>query len=126
MEPIITKGRFDEASAMYPPNAYTKFIYNHFSKSGIQEGFKIGDVVFYLLAASFITGFVATVIDGPRTIIAAVTYFYVCLLILIVPAIFIAFIMNRNRIKNIIEELGITDEEYNTLLDIYYPNRPGR
>lgn len=122
-EPIITKGRFDEASAMYPPNAYTRFIYDHFSKGTTREGLLLGNLALYILGGLFAVGFIGTVANAPRALIGTVTYAYAVILTIVVLCIFIAYIMNNNRLKNIIEELGITAEEYNELVELYYPKK---
>jgi len=121
MMSYITKDEFDLASAQYPPNAFVKFIYRHFSKAEAYRPFQLGNLLLYILISLFAAGFTATVAEWPRPLIATVTFVYAILLAVIVISISIAYSINNSRLKKIIKLLGITAEEYNELVEYYYP-----
>ena len=115
----ITKEIFDKASNNHKPNWLIKFYWKYFSKDTIKLDRWVSRALLFNLILLFWLGFFCTVFEASRLTIGIPTIIYGVILILICIPGFIAFKMNQWRTKKIAKELGISIEDYNTLVLTY-------
>jgi hypothetical protein len=121
MEKInVTKERFDAASNNHKPNWLIKNYWRFFSKDTINTDKWVKRAFIISLMVLFFLGFFSTVFNASRLIIGVPTTIYGILLSLVVLPGFIAFKMNQGRTTKIAKELGVSLEEYNALVTLYY------
>lgn len=113
----ITKEEFDMANLKYPPNKWTEFAFRYFSKNRKPKDSWVGKTVQNILIGLFLVGFVGTVLDIPKVYIAIPVFIFTGSLIALAILISTAMIMNNIRIKRIRKFLGVTNDEYNALVD---------
>jgi len=116
----ISKEQFDAAYNKYPPNKWIKFAFKYFSTNTEKKDFGAKNTVLYVLLFFFIIGFFGTIFGLPVKIIGIATVAYTIILSVLVLYLFSAVILNNIRVNKIRKVLGITKEEYNNLVDIYY------
>jgi hypothetical protein len=125
----ITREEFLAIYNKYPPGRFVVFIYKHFSKEGTNKDLvpkvAISRIVVWILAISFIIGFVGTVISDftgkpMRTFIAIPTYSFAFVLVAVGVCMFTARTINNLRIRKIARKMGLPLYEYNKLADQYF------
>jgi len=108
-----------QAYANNPATKWIKFAFKYFSKSTEKENMKPGKAIVGILLSLFLVGFIATVLNLPRPVIAIATISYSIILAILVLFLFAAVMANNRRIKKVIKELGCTIQEWNKFVDAY-------
>jgi hypothetical protein len=117
----ISKEQFDVAYNKHLPSGWIKFAYKYFSKETEDGDMDVKNTVVYTLGGLFILGLIATMLNLSNKIILAFLVPYSIGLAVLVLYLFSAVILNNWRIRKIRKELGgITAEEYNILVSVYY------
>jgi hypothetical protein len=116
----ITKEQFDTAYNKFPPNGWTKFIFKYFSKSTEKKNMVVSSTLGWILGGLFAAGFIETVLNLPHALILVSVLLYSGILVVLAIGMFGALIMNNLRINKIAKTLGVTIEEYNSLVSKYY------
>jgi hypothetical protein len=116
----ITKEQFDSAYNKHLPSKFIKFAYKYFSTSTEQKNMELKNSIAYGLLGLFLVGFLGTVFNANKTFIKIFVGLYAIILSALVLYLFSAVILNKIRIGKIKKELGITSDEYNSLISIYY------
>lgn len=114
----ISKEQFDTACNNHQPNAWVKFGYKYFSKETESKNKGLANAIFLFLAITFLIGFLSVAFNFPIEIVKYSTYAY-CIVIPLVAYLFSIAMLNNIRIKKIIKELGITEEQYSDLSNQY-------
>lgn len=115
----ISKEQFDEAYNNYLPSGWIRFAYKYFSKES--ESMDVKNSVVYTLGGLFIAGMIATMLNLSDKIIKWFLIPYSIGLAILVLYLFSAVFLNNWRIRKIRKELGgITADEYNALVSVYY------
>ena len=117
----ITKEEFDDAYNTYPPNAWFRWTYKYFSKDSEQKQFSPSWIVTAVLITSFLLGFFGTVFNAPRAFIATATWILVIMLVLVCFNILFVAWGNNLRLRKVRKLLGLTRQEYEWVVDKYYP-----
>jgi hypothetical protein len=115
----ITKEQFESACNKFPPSKFIKFAYRFFSKKTDKETLKLKNNVVMFFIGMFLFGFFGTVFNTSKSFIAIFTGIYGIALLALVTMITIAAILNNKRLNKIRKELGVTKDEYQSLLNIY-------
>jgi hypothetical protein len=116
----ITKEKFIEAYNSFPPNEFTKFVFKYFSKSTKEEDSWLNKIVTGILISLFLAGFIGTILDFGRPILAGIIYTFSGMLSILVIGLFTGVFMNNWRIRKIRKKLGgISKSDYNFLSDKY-------
>ena len=118
----ITKSQFDAAYNQHLPPKWIRFAFRYFSKSTEKKDMKLSNIIAYTLLATFLLGFFGTVMKWSRMVIGIVTYIYCGILAVLVGFLFAAVKLNNRRLKKIMKILGVTKQEYNDLVDKFYPD----
>ena len=116
----ISKEQFDIAYNNHLPNAWIKFAYKYFSTSTEQKNMELKNGLAYFLGGLFLVGFLGTIFNANKIFIKIFVGLYAIMLSTLVLYLFSAVILNNLRIGKIKKELGITSDEYNSLISIYY------
>lgn len=115
----ITKEQFLTAYMNHLPSGWVKFAYKHFSKSS--ESMDVKNAVVYTLGGLFILGMIATMLNLSDKIVGFFVIPYSIGLAVFVLYLFSAVFLNNWRIRKIRKDLGgITAEEYNALVSVYF------
>jgi len=117
---LITKEEFDAAYNKHLPSGWIKFAYKYFSKETEKKDLALKRGLVYFLLALFAVGFFGTVFNAPVKLIGAVTIVYSIVLAVLVLYLFSAVFLNNARINKIRKELGVTKQEYNSLVEKFY------
>ena len=117
----ISKTQFDNAYNQHPPAKWIQFAFKYFSKSIEKKDMKLSNIIAYTLLGTFLLGLFGTIMKWPRPVIATVTYIYVGLLTVLVGFLFAAVKLNNRRLKKIMKILDVTKQEYNQLVEKFYP-----
>lgn len=115
----ITKTQFDAVCDKYAPNKWLIFWYKYFSKNVEKKDSWLKNAITLIFIGLFIIGFTFKVIGNNDAMIAIASIAFLLLLCILVFSLFTVAILNHLRIKKIVNELGITGEEYNKLLEKY-------
>lgn len=115
----ITKTQFDAVCDKYAPNKWLIFWYKYFSKYVEKKDGWLKNIVTSIFIGLFMLGFTFQVIGSNDTIIAVTSIVFSILLFILVFCLFTVAMLNYLRIKKIVNELGITGEEYNKLNEKY-------
>lgn len=118
---MITKEQFDAVYDKHLPNKFVSFMYKYFSKGTTNSNMTPSNILMGALIGSFLLGYIPSILEIETPLIGIATIFYFILLTIIALALFIAVIMNRIRLKKIYTELGVSLQEYNQLVEKYYP-----
>jgi hypothetical protein len=116
----ISKEQFDIAYDNHLPSNWIKLAYKYFSKNTEKKDFGVKNTIVYVLLFFFLIGLFGTIFGLPAAIIGIATVTYTIILSALVLYLFSAVILNNLRISKIRKELGITKEEYATLVSVYY------
>jgi hypothetical protein len=116
----ITKEQFDAAYNKHLPSGWIKFAYKYFSTSTEQKNMELKNGLAYFLGGLFLVGFLGTIFNANKIFIKIFVGLYAIMLSTLVLYLFSAVILNNLRIGKIKKELGITSDEYNSLISIYY------
>jgi hypothetical protein len=116
----ITKEQFDAAYNKHLPSGWVKFAYKYFSTSTEQKNMSLKNGLAYFLGGLFLVGFLGTIFNVNKVFIKIFVGLYAIMLSVLVLYLFSAVILNKIRIGKIKKELGITSDEYNSLISIYY------
>lgn len=119
----ISKEEFEKIYDKYPPSAFVKFIYKYFSQCTEQKDLKLSQITSWILIGLFVVGFIGTIFELSRTLIGIATLIYSGILVVLVLSTFIAAKLNDIRLNKISKELGISKEEYNNIVEKFYPNK---
>jgi ABC-type bacteriocin/lantibiotic exporter with double-glycine peptidase domain len=117
----ITKEEFDAAYKLYPPNKWIKFGYKYFSKGTEMKDMYLKNILTYVLLSFFIFGFIGTILNLSRKLILIPTIIYTIAVFLFVGYMFSVVLLNNRRVAKVAKELGVTLEEYNYIVNTYYP-----
>lgn len=115
----LLKEEFLKVYNKYLPNAWAKFTFRYFSTNTKYADYWVRNIFKGVELSLFGIGFFATVLSFPKFIIAISTITFSILLLLLGIVMLGGFVMNNRRIKKIIKELGLTDEEYDYYVLIY-------
>jgi len=115
----ITKEQFDEVYNKYKAGKFLKFAYTHYNVKLRRKPTPIGTL---LAVIGWTIGTIGIIVFdqlGMKDIALKFLWAYVpfAALIIALPA----HIMNQARIKKIAQKLGISLDQYNNLVDRYYP-----
>jgi hypothetical protein len=116
----ITKEQFDIVYNQYSPNMWIKLIFKYFSSQTEMKNIAFQKNLRIILLGIFFCGLLGTIFNLPENFIKIITYLFSASIFFIVLCLFSAIIMNNLRIKKIIKKLGISINEYNSLVDKYY------
>jgi len=116
----ISKEKFDIAYNNHLPNAWIKFAYKHFSRETEKKNMAVKDIVVCILIGLFLVGFIGAIFNTSTKLIAGAIIPYSILLAALVLYLFSAVFLNNRRIRKIRKELGITKDEYDALVSLYY------
>jgi hypothetical protein len=117
---MITLEQFEAAYNKHLPSGWIKFAYKYFSQKTEKKDMSVRTSMIYALLSVFLLGFLGTIFNAPKALIAGTTYTFSILLALLVLYIFSAVFLNNLRLKKIMKELGINKVEYNKLVDELY------
>ena len=115
----FTKEEGIKAYGNHPAAKWIKFAFKYFSKSTEKENMKPGKAIVGILLSLFLVGFIATVANLPRPVIAIATISYSIILAILVLFLFAAVFANNRRIKKVVKELGCSLQEWNKFVDAY-------
>ncbi len=115
----ITKEHFDTAYNNHLPSGWIKFAYKYFSKETEKKNKALSNSITIVLIVLFAIGFISTALELPQTMVKVSTCIYCIVLPIIVAYLFSATIANNIRVKKIMKELGVNEEEYNSLVMMY-------
>jgi pilus assembly protein TadC len=115
----FTKEEGIKAYGNNPAAKWIKFAFKYFSKSTEKENMKPSKAIVTILLVLFLSGFLATVLKLPRSIIGPITYAYAGILSVLVLFLLAAVTANNRRIKKVVKELGCSIEEWNKFVDVY-------
>jgi len=116
----ITKEQFWKAYNNHPPNWFIRTYWRFFSRDTVKVDSWVKKAFLFNVIILFCLGFFCTVFEAPKQAIGIPTLIYGILLSLVCFPGFIAFKMNQWRTNKIAKELGISREQYNTLVLLYY------
>jgi hypothetical protein len=116
----ISKEQFETAYNHHLPSEWIKYAYEHFSTTTEKTNFTVKKIVVGVLSTLFAVGFLSTVIGLSKSVVAFTVILYSIVLGGLVLYLFSAVILNNLRIRKIRKELGITKDEYNALVSVYY------
>lgn len=117
----ITKEEFDKAYAKYPPGGFIRFAYKYFSKSTTKENMKVSQSIAWVLGGAFLVGFIGTVANFPRPVIAAGTYTLCAILVGLAVIILGGAWGNNARLRKVMKKLNVTKQQYTELVNKFYP-----
>ena len=117
----ISKEQFDLAYGHHDPSKWISIAYKYFSTSSEAKNLYVKKDIVYFLLGLFVLGFLGTVFNVGKFLIAMVVYPYCFVLAALVLYLFSAVILNNIRIGKIKKELGINSDEYDALVSVYYP-----
>ena len=109
-EMIVTIEKFLDAWEKYFPTKMEIFYFKHFSRSA--ENNKLSWIIFFILFAPFLMGWVGTALNASHSFIGIVTYTFGGLLTTFAIPWFYVLIIHNRRIKKIVKYLGCTMKEY--------------
>ena len=117
---MITKEQFDAVYNKYKPSAFLKFVYTHYNVKLKRKPRPIGTwaavIGWFIGTAGIIVFNELDMHDVAMKFLWAFVPFGS--LIISLPA----FLLNQRRTKKIAKELGVSLDEYNRLVDKFYPN----
>jgi hypothetical protein len=116
----ISKEQFDIAYDNHLPNNWIRFAYKYFSKETEKKDMAVKNTVVYTLVGLFLLGMIATILNLSNKIVGMFAIPYSIGVAILVLYLFSAVFLNNWRINKIRKELGITKEEYNILVSVYY------
>ena len=116
----ITKEQFDAAYSKHLPSNFIKFAYKYFSTSTEMKDMNVKNTVAYTFGGLFLFGLIASMFNLANNIVGIFVIPYSILLAVLVLYLFSAVLLNNYRIKQIRKELGITQDEYDALVSVYY------
>lgn len=116
----ISKEQFDIACDNHMPSKWIKFAFKYFSKDTEKKNLNVRNNVVAVLLGFFGLGMLSTILNLSTKITGIFVITYSILLAILVLYLFSAGFLNMYRIKQIRKELGITKEEYDILVSIYY------
>ena len=116
----ITKEQFDAAYSKHLPSNFIKFAYKYFSTSTEMKDMNVKNTVAYTFGGLFLFGLIASMFNLANNIVGIFVMPYVVLLVTLVLYLFSAVIFNNMRIAKIRKELGISADEYDSLLAKFY------
>jgi len=117
----ITKEEFDKAYDQYPPKKWIRLAFKYFSSSTEKKDMKPANTIAYILLGSFVLGLFGTIMKWPRAVIGTVTYIFCGILTTLVIFLFAAVKLNNRRLKRVMKKLNVTKQEYNLLVQKFYP-----
>jgi hypothetical protein len=116
----ISKEQFDLAYDNHLPNGWIRFAYKYFSKETEMKDFGVKKTVVGVLGGLFLLGMIAAILNLSNKIVGLFVIPYSILLAVLVLYLFSAVFLNNWRIRQIRKELGITRDEYDALVSVYY------
>lgn len=116
----ISKEQFDTAYNNHLPSGWIKFAFKYFSKETEMKDMAVKNTVVDVLGGLFLLGLLATIFKLSDKIIGIFVIPYSILLATLVLYLFSAVLLNNWRIRRIRKELGITQDEYDALVSVYY------
>jgi len=117
----ISKEEFLAAYNQFPPNGWIKFTFRYFSNSTVKKD-KWLKIIFAGIALSlFIIGFIGTLVNWKHTTVGLFVCIFGAMIVAIAMLMSATAIMNNLRIRKIRKVLGITKQEYESLVSVYMP-----
>jgi hypothetical protein len=116
----ISKEQFDTAYDHHLPSGWIKFAYKYFSKETERKDFGVKRTVVSVLGGLFVLGMISAILNLSDKITGIFVIPYSILLAVLVLYLFSAVFLNNWRIRKIRKELGITQDEYDALVSVYY------
>ena len=117
----ITKAEFDKAYDKHLPGAFIKFAFRYFSKETEKKDMKVSRIITWILGGSFLVGFLGTVLNLPRPVIAFGTYTLCAILVGLAVIILGGAWGNNWRLRKVRKILNVSRAEYEWLVDKFYP-----
>lgn len=113
----ITERQFDRAYNLNLPNKWVSFAFKYFSQKTINNNLSLRNDLEYYLIGGFLLGLLSTILKLPKIFIGIFTITFLIVLVGLVLYLLSAVILNRFRIKKIRKILGVTESEYEYLVD---------
>jgi hypothetical protein len=117
----ITKEEFDRSYNKHLPGAFLRFAFRYFSKSTEKKDMKVSRSIAWVLGGSFLVGFLGTVLNLPRLVIAIGTYALCAILVGLAVIILGGAWGNNLRLRKVRKILNVSRREYEWLVDKFYP-----
>lgn len=120
---MITKQQFDAAYNKYPASKIEEFYFKYFSINTLKEDKWVRKIIIIPLIILFFMGLIGTLVGWTNKTIAIFGVLFSAILAIWVISMFFVVIFHNLRIRKIRMELGgISKDEYNRLVDLFYPN----
>jgi hypothetical protein len=117
----ITKEQFDAASNKFPSTKWVKLGFKYFSKSTKPEDAYVKKTTTIVLVALFILMMIGGFVNIPMSIMIYPIIIYSVIIFGLAGYMLAAVLTNNSRIKKIAKELGVSIEQYQFLLNMFYP-----
>jgi hypothetical protein len=116
---MISRDEFLAVYNKHLPNKWTEAAFRYFSTTTAKKDKWVSRIVEITLGTLFIAGFIATMTSKTFVLSAIIILIFGFILFSLAAFMGGAAIMNNLRILKIIKILGITRDEYNSLVDLY-------
>lgn len=116
----ITKKEFLAAEAKFPPSKWVKFGFKYFSKSTKDEDKKVKKIITIILVILFVFFMIAGFVNIPTSALIIPIILYSVIIFGLALYMGSVVILNNHRLNKIRKELGVSKEEYATLVKMYY------
>jgi len=113
----IKEKEFDKAYNTHLPSNWIKFAFKYFSTKTENENLTLSKNLQYYLTGLFLVGLLATILKVSAKLIGIITIMFSVVLVGVILYTLSAVILNRIRIKKIRKILGVTEAEYNYLVN---------
>ena len=108
----ITKEQFDIAYNKHLPKKWVEWVLKYYKKQK--------NCIVYFLLIIFGIGFFSTIFNAPRILILISSLTFSIILALFVFVLLFTIVLNNIRINKICKELGISQIEYDNLINEYF------
>jgi hypothetical protein len=116
----ITKCDFERVYQNYAPSKLEKIFYKYFSVNTFKKHKWAPKIAMCVLIIPFLMSFIGTVINSQEPfIIVSITIFSICMLVYSMLWLLV-WVLSKFRTNKIQKKLGITNKEYEYLLDKFY------
>lgn len=117
---MISYKEFWTAYNNHLPSKLEEFYFKYFSTNTEPEDKWLTWVVFGIFFIPFIIGMIGTMANASRDLIQTATLVFACLLVPFALVWIYVWIAHNLRIRRIRKELGVSRQEYNRLVNLYY------
>ena len=115
----FTKQKGLDAYDKFGAPKWIKFAFKYFSKSTEKENMKPSNTIAWILGSLFLIGLFGTMFDLPWAVLLWVTMSYLVILVSLVGFCFAAVLVNNQRIRKVVKELGCSLTEWNKFVTEY-------